>query len=234
MDLGLKDKVVAVTGGTSGIGRSVAEMAAAEGARVFVLARHEVQIPGCRFLQCDVTRPEQVGQAVTALVRQAGRIDVLINSAGVYREEPLEKVTEAAYREIMDTNVLGTVLMCKAALPYMSGGCIVNVASDAALRGNYGCAVYAASKGAVVAFTKSLALDVAPKVRVNAVCPADADTPMMDKQCREGGYTKAECGAVYPLQRIAGPGEIAFVILSVASPKNGFMTGAAVEITGGL
>ncbi|MCQ2363219.1 MAG: SDR family oxidoreductase [Acidaminococcaceae bacterium] len=234
MDLGLKDKVVAVTGGTSGIGRSVAEMAAAEGARVFVLARHEVQIPGCRFLQCDVTRPEQVGQAVAEVVQEAGRIDVLVNSAGVYREEPLEEVTEASYREIMDTNVLGTVLMCRAALPHMDGGCIVNVASDAALRGNYGCAVYAASKGAVVAFTKSLALDVAPRVRVNAVCPGDVDTPMMEKQCREGGYTKAECGAVYPLQRIARPEEAAFMILSVASPRNGFMTGAAVEVTGGL
>ena len=243
MNYGCKGLAVVITGGTSGIGRACAECLLAEGAEVFVLARHAQHVEAvdgagatvqARFIACDVRNADSVAAAVAELKKQAGRVDILINSAGIYREQRLESVTEADYQEMMDTNVKGTVFMCRGILPLLNYGCIVNVASDAGIRGNYGCALYSASKGAVVAFTKSLALDLAPQVRVNCVCPGDVDTPMMTEQCRIGHYTVEECGAVYPLGRIARVEEVAHVICSVASPANSFMTGAVVSVDGGL
>ena len=112
----------------------------------------------------------------------------------------------------------------------------MNIASDAAVSGNYGCALYCATKGAVVAFTRALALDLAPSVRVNCVCPADVDTPLLAQQLADanGGYTLDDVAAAYPLQRIAAAGEIAHVICSLASPANSFMTGSIVTVDGGL
>lgn len=234
MNYGCENKVVVITGGTSGIGRACALALAAEGAKVFVLARHAKKVAGCEFVACDVTQRKSVERAFALVAKKAGNIDILINSAGVYTEQMVERHKDKDYDILMDTNVLGTVLACQYALQHMNGGSIVNVASDAGIRGNYGCALYSASKGAVVAFSRSLALDVAPAVRVNCVCPADVDTPLMRKQCIKGGYKIEDCANVYPLGRIAKPEEIAHVICAVASPANGFMTGAVIPVTGGL
>ena len=114
--------------------------------------------------------------------------------------------------------------------------CIINIASDAGIGGNYGCPVYCASKGAVVSLTKALALDFAPDIRVNCICPGDVDTPLLTAQlaAAKGGYTKEEMGEGYPLGRIAAAEEVAHVICSVASPANSFMTGAVIPVDGGL
>lgn len=234
MNYGCKDLIAVITGGTSGIGRACAELLVRDGAKVFVLARHPKKIKECEFVACDVTKRASVKKAVASIIKKTGRIDVVINSAGVYLEQRVEKFTDKEFAIIMDTNVLGTMLICQAVLPYMDNGVVVNVASDAGINGNYGCAVYSASKGAVVAFSKSLALDVAPKVRVNCVCPADTDTPLMRKQCKKGHYTLEQCAEPYPLKRIATPKEIAHVICSVASPANGFMTGTVISVDGGI
>lgn len=234
MDYGCKDLVVVITGGTSGIGRACAEILANEGAKVFVLARHEKNVKNCTFIKCDVTKRVEVKNAMTKVAKTAGRIDILINSAGVYTEQMLERSTDKDYDLLMDTNVKGTVLATQYALKYMTNGNVVNVASDAGIRGNYGCALYSAAKGAVVALTRSLALDLAPNIRVNCVCPADVDTPMLKKQCVAGHYTREDVASAYPLQRVATPAEIAHVICSVASPANGFMTGSIIPVTGGL
>lgn len=234
MNYGCENKVVVITGGTSGIGRACALALAAEGAKVFILARHAKKVTGCEFVACDVTQRKSVERAFAQVAKKAGNIDILINSAGVYTEQMVERHKDNDYDTLMDTNVRGTVLACQYVLQHMNGGSIVNVASDAGIRGNYGCALYSASKGAVVAFSRSLALDVAPAVRVNCVCPADVDTPLMRKQCDKGGYKIEDCANVYPLGRIAKPEEIAHVICAVASPANGFMTGAVIPVTGGL
>jgi len=125
---------------------------------------------------------------------------------------------------------------CNDCLPASCGRCIVNIASDAGIGGNYGCPVYCASKGAVVSLSKALALDLAPDIRVNCVCPGDVDTPLLAAQlaAANGGYTKEEMGESYPLARIAFAEEIAHVICSVASPANSFMTGAVIPVDGGL
>ena len=126
-----------------------------------------------------------------------------MNSAGIYQEKRIENVTVADYNRIMDVNVKGTLLMIQACQPYMlphgetepetvQDRCIINIASDAGIGGNYGCPVYCASKGAVVSLTKALALDLAPDIRVNCICPGDVDTPLLTAQltAADGSYTK--------------------------------------------
>ena len=152
-------------------------------------------------------------------------------------EQRLENVTEEDITDIFDTNVKCTMLLTQAALPFMyGGGSVVNVASDAGISGNYGCPVYCASKGAIVALTKALALDYAPNIRVNCVCPADVDTPLLRKQLEasNGGYTLSDMADAYPLGRVGKAEEIAHVICSVASPHNSFMTGSIIAVDGGL
>ena len=113
---------------------------------------------------------------------------------------------------------------------------MVNVASDAGVSGNYGCAAYCASKGAVVAFTRALALDTAPRLRVNCVCPADIDTPLLQRQLEAAGgsYTLADVAEAYPMGRVGRAEEVAHVICSLLSPANSFMTGSIVTVDGGL
>ena len=220
-----------------------------------------------RYIRADVTKPGSCRMAaVIAAHYGEGRIDILVNSAGVYQEKRIERVSVADYNRIMDVNVKGVLFMIQACQPYMlphgeddkdaagrcAGAepgrgdgdcpatardrCIINIASDAGIGGNYGCPVYCASKGAVVSLTKALALDLAPDIRVNCVCPGDVDTPMLAAQlaAAEGGYTKDEMGEGYPLGRIAKAEEVAHVICSMASPANSFMTGAIIPVDGGL
>jgi NAD(P)-dependent dehydrogenase (short-subunit alcohol dehydrogenase family) len=164
-------------------------------------------------------------------------VDILVNSAGVYAEQRLENVTEADYAAIMDTNVKGTLFLTQALQKQLKvGGAIVNIASDAGVHGNYGCPLYCASKGAIVALTRALALDFAPDVRVNCVCPADVDTPLLARQLVDAneGYTLSDMEAAYPLGRIARVEEIAHVICGIATPANSFMTGSIIAVDGGV
>ncbi|MEE1193266.1 MAG: SDR family oxidoreductase [Phascolarctobacterium sp.] len=210
------------------------------------LRRSDAQTQGeAFFVPCDVSKAAsckeavaKIGEREKSLLReQQAHIDILINSAGVYAEQRLENMTEADYSAIMDTNVKGTLLLTQACLPLMySGGSIINIASDAGVSGNYGCPVYCASKGAVVSLTRALALDLAPQIRVNCICPADVDTPLLARQLVDanGGYTLADMAASYPLGRIGRAEEIAHVICSVASPANSFMTGSIITVDGGI
>ena len=299
-----KNKVVVITGGTSGIGLAAARAFWIDGAGVSIVGRDSTrgmkalaEIAGCkdpeaavypglsnriytipgtgeelarlRYIRADVTKPADCRMAAAiAGYYGADRIDILVNSAGVYQEKRIENVSVADYNRIMDANVKGTLFMIQACRLYMlphgaagnaaageSGNaetdgtaaagdrpapvrdcCIINIASDAGIGGNYGCPVYCAAKGAVVSLTKALALDLAPDIRVNCICPGDVDTPLLAAQlaAAKGGYTKKEMGESYPLGRIARAEEIAHVICSVASPANSFMTGAVVPVDGGL
>lgn len=242
-----------ISGGTSGIGLETARRLLLDGARVYILGRSkrrgeealrylaEETDKEAVYITCDVSSSEQCSRAlaqVAAYEEQADwQLHILVNSAGFYKEQRLENLTEEDFDAMMGVNVKGTMLLTQAALPYLrSGSSVVNIASDAAVSGNYGCALYCASKGAVVAFTRALALDLAPSVRVNCVCPADVDTPLLAKQLvdADGGYTLADMAAAYPLQRVATAGEVAHVVCSLASPANSFMTGSIVTVDGGL
>ena len=228
---------------------AVAELAAKTGAQALFVACDVSKAASCKKAVSQIGEHEksllrmqqacrsQVATSEVQRMEQEWHIDVLINSAGVYGEQRLENMGEADYNAIMDTNVKGTLLLTQACLPFMyGGGSIVNIASDAGVSGNYGCPVYCASKGAVVALTRALALDLAPAIRVNCVCPADVDTPLLARQLIDanGGYTLADMAAAYPLGRIGRAEEIAHVICSVASPANSFMTGSIITVDGGI
>ena len=238
--------ICVISGGTSGIGFACAQFLLNDGAKVYILGRNAVrgqeavsdlkQITGqtANFIACDVSDATSVEDAIKQIKEQ--KIDILINSAGVYFEERLENMTAESYNKIFDTNVKGTMLLTKAAKTLMYEGSIINIASDAGVSGNYGCPIYCASKGAVVALTRALALDFAPHIRVNCICPADVDTPLLEKQLKaaDGGYTKEDMANAYPLGRIGRAEEIAHVICSVASPLNSFMTGSIIPVDGGI
>lgn len=252
LNYGCENLCVVISGGTSGIGLETARRLLADGARVYILGRsrergmqamhylNEKTGRNAVYIPCDVTRSAACAAAIAKVAEREGedfQLHILVNSAGFYHEQRLEQLTEADFEAMMAVNVKGTMLLTQAALPYLrQGSSVVNIASDAALNGNYGCALYCATKGAVVAFTRALALDLAPGVRVNCVCPADVDTPLLAKQLVEadGGYTLADMAMSYPLGRIGQAGEVAHVICSVASPANSFMTGSVVAVDGGI
>lgn len=263
MEYGCKDRLVVISGGTSGIGLAAARLFYRDGARVFLLGRSRERgmaaltelsalapagttprtaagdgaapAPRLLYIHCDVARRADCQFAAALVEAYGGRADIVVHSAGVYCEQDLLEATEEDYRAVMDVNAGGTFFLTQALVPLLGeGGAIVTVASDAGLAGNRGCALYSASKGAVVALTRSLALDLAPRIRVNCVCPGDVDTPLLERQLDGADYTKADMAFSYPLERLATADEVAHVIAAVASPANSFMTGAIVPVDGGL
>lgn len=245
----MKGKVIAIPGGTSGIGLATAKLLVQEGARVALAGRDPEKgskalelIDGRgTFTSLDIRDIKAAEEWLQSIKDQEGTLDGLVNSAGVYWEGPTDRVTEELYQEVMDINLKGTFFLCRAALAIMDaqgGGQIVNVASDAGIAGNMGCALYCASKSGVVGLTKALALEGAlGKVRVNAVCPADVETPMWLAQCAgrpDPEEAKKEMADYSPIGRVAKPEEIAEVICFLLSPKSSFVTGAIWTVDGGL
>ncbi|MDV5063819.1 SDR family oxidoreductase [Veillonella sp. YH-vei2232] len=245
-------QVALISGGTSGIGMATAELLLKQGWCVVINGRHEKDgqraalklrrfSSKVRFVVGDVSKVDDCKRIVKQTVDMFGDISALVTAAGYYEEELLLDVTEQSFDEMFGTNVKGTVFLCQAALPYIRNtkGSIVTVSSDAGLQGNVACSVYGASKGAVVSFTKSLSLEMAPHgVRVNCVCPGDVDTSLVDKQIaqtnQDAEQAKEEMGQHYPLGRIGKPHEIGEVIAFLLSSKASFVTGAAWTIDGGL
>lgn len=241
-----ENKYGVISGGTSGIGLATAKMLLSQGAKVLLIGRTDKngdlalaelkEYAGrVKFLRVDLGLVSQCEALGRNLAKQGEKLDFLVNSAGCYDEKPLASITEEDYNFMLSNNLQATIFLTKALLPlFKKNGAIVNVASDAGIKGNYGCPLYSAAKGGIVAFSRSLALDLAPDVRVNCVCPGDVDTPLVDKQIAKGHYTKEDMVQVYPLGRIGKPEEIAYVICALASSHNGFMTGAVIPVDGGL
>lgn len=248
MQLDFTGKRILITGASRGIGRAAAAAFLRAGARVAVNGRSAASTEaGVAALGGDavVAAPGDVGAAsgchavVAAAVQALGGLDVLVNSAGVGTGGRIEDCDEAAWDATIDVNLKGTFFCIQAALGALreSGGNIVNVASDAGLIGQSGLAAYCASKGGVVLMTKAMALELAPAVRVNCVCPGYVDTDMVRRdyidRAEDPAALERETVDYAPLRRIAGPDEIAGAILYLASDHARFVTGSALQIDGG-
>lgn len=236
-------KVALVTGAGTGIGLATAKRLASEGAIVVCGLLDDGQraaIGGMDGVILDVTREDAWQAAIAHVTGRHGRLDVLVNNAGVGDLGSAENTDRALWDKVMNVNLWGPFLGCKHAIPVMrsaGGGAIVNLASINAIRGNNNMVAYAASKGGVLAMTMSLALDHAKdNIRVNCVCPATIDTPMVQAQVNQAPDIAAALAAMqakHPIGRIAQPEEVASVIAFLASSDASFMTGLAIPIDGG-
>ena len=235
-------KTVLIFGGAGGMGRATADEFGKAGANIAIADLNIGNLPKTYLaIQSDITRVLDCQNMIAKTVAHFGRLDVLINAAGVWVEGQSSEMTEDQWDRTIDINLKGTFFSCRYAIPELekTEGQIINIASDAGLMGNAGAAIYCASKGGVVLLTKALALELAPKgIRVNAICPCDVETPMLEFQVQEFGsgdpvsYLE-KLKTIYPQgarQRFAKPAEIAAFIFAIASPKLAPITGAALPI----
>lgn len=231
-----------VAGGAGGIGRAIIGEFLAAGATMTVAdLAGSAPTQGAGFVACDVRSPAECAAAVAATVAATGRLDLLVNAAGLWVEGPSATMEEDDWDRVVDVNLKGAFFLIRHAIPHLvaSRGQVINIASDAGLVGNTGAAIYSASKGGLVLLTKALALELAPAgVRVNAVCPCDVETPMLDFQAETygGGDKQAyreRLKQAYPqgaATRFARPEEIAAFVFAIASPRLAPVTGAALSI----
>ena len=239
----LTDKIAVVTGAGSGIGRATAAALAAAGATVVVTdvnedgGRDTVSSIGdrARFVPLDVTDRGACEALAADLEAEFGRVDVVVNAAGWDIIQPFVDNTAEFMDQIVELNLKGPINVSKALIPALTAsgsGRIVNIASDAGRVGSTGETVYAGAKGGVIAFTKSLAREMARhQIRVNCVCPGPTDTPLFAQQPEK---MRQALERAIPMRRVAQPSEIADAILFFASDRSSFITGQVLSVSGGL
>ena len=242
----LQGKTAVVTGAASGIGRATAEKMAAAGAHVLlgdiateageaVAARAREKGQRADFFRLDVTDPASIEAFRRDALAKAPQVDIIANVAGWDRTEPFVKNTPDFWRKVVDLNLMGPITVTRAFIEQMMerrAGKVVSVASDAGRVGSLGETVYSAAKGGVIAFTKSLAREMARyNITVNCVCPGPTDTPLLaavPDKIREAFIR------VTPMQRLARPEEVADAVVFFASDSSSFVTGQVLSVSGGL
>jgi 2-hydroxycyclohexanecarboxyl-CoA dehydrogenase len=242
----MRDRSVIVTGGASGIGRATALLLAREGARVLIgdideAGGHAVASGAAAaglaidYLPLDLTQPDTIAAFAAAVHDRVERVDGLVNGAGWDRIQPFLENPPEMWDRLIAINLLGAVRLTRAVLPPMvaaQAGKIVNISSDAGRVGSMGETVYAAAKGGLIAFTKSLAREVARyHINVNCVCPGPTDTPLFQQQPER--MREALTRAI-PFRRIAQPEEIAEAVMFFLSRRSDYITGQVLSISGGL
>jgi NAD(P)-dependent dehydrogenase (short-subunit alcohol dehydrogenase family) len=247
----LAGQVAVVTGGAKGIGLGCSRVMGRAGASIAVVdfdatacdasvrELSQLGITAEAYL-CDVGKAEDVNRMIEGVVSRFGRIDVVVNNAGIHDSKSLEDATEADWDRILTNNLKSMYLVVKAALPYLkqTKGRIVNMSSMAGVVGQGHAAAYASSKGGIIILSKNLALDLAPYgIRVNAVCPGWVETPLVNQwfalQPDEAAARKY-IGSIHPLGRIATADEVGEATLFLASDASSFITGVALPVDGGV
>jgi NAD(P)-dependent dehydrogenase (short-subunit alcohol dehydrogenase family) len=247
----LSNKVAIVTGAGGGIGKSAALLFASEGAAVVAGVHQGKDIAALEQaalglagsvsgLEVDVAREEDVRRLIDMAVGRFGGIDILFNNAGIEIQGEVTETTDEMWFRVLDINLRGVFLCSKHVVPEMlkrGGGSIVNNASINGIRGNHRLVAYSASKGGVVALTRAMAIDYAPRgIRVNCVCPATIDTPMVQRSIASAPYPEERhqyMVSKHPMGRIGTPDEVAYAALFLASDEASFITGVALPIDGG-
>ncbi|WP_040480389.1 SDR family NAD(P)-dependent oxidoreductase [Vreelandella boliviensis] len=239
-----------VTGATSGIGAAIARALAAQGFALFLVGRREAAgqalVDALRaegavvtFYAVDLSDKAAPEAIIEAAIAAFGRVDVLINNAGLLSRGSAEETSDVEWDQVMDVNLGSVFRLSRAVIPLFraqSGGVIVNIASDWALVGAKGAVAYAVSKAAVAQLTRCMALDHAHEgIRINAVCPGDTDTPMLAAGVNgdERIATLAEYGASIPMGRVGTTEDIARVAAFLVSDAAGYMTGTLIPVDGG-
>jgi len=245
----LQGKVALVTGAGRGIGRAIALALAREGAQVAVLdiikenaeaVRSEIEALGVKALAAavDLTKRSEVNRAVESVIAQFGQLDILVNNAGWDKVEPFLQSEEETWDKVIAINYKAVLYTCKAALPHMvshGGGKVVNISSDAGRVGSSGEAVYSGSKGAIIAFSKSLAREMSRhQITVNVVCPGLTETALLDESRVAMPKVIDAITKSIPLRRTGQPEDIAQAVVFFASPSADYITGQVISVSGGL
>jgi len=235
-----KDKVVVVTGGSRGIGKSIAESFLNDGATVFVTYKNAIDeeyfnSKNIKHHKCDVADIKAVSELVDAIVKEFGKIDVLVNNAGITKDGLLMRMSEEDWDAVIDTNLKGVFNFTKAVSRPMMGkksGKIVNITSISGVMGNAGQANYSASKAGVIGFTKAVAKELASRnINVNAIAPGFIETEMTDKLSED---VKKNYLASIPMKRFASTTEVANVVKFLASDDASYITGQTICVDGGI
>lgn len=245
-------RVALVTGASSGIGRACAQLLASQGASVMVTGRNQAASQETLALVAmaeaeghlmlgDVSDSSFANALVAGVIDRFGRLDVVVNAAGVIVRADAEATTDEQWRWQIGANLDAPFFVSRAALPHLraaGGGAIVNIASNVGMVGSPGLAGYCATKGAVISLTQAMALDhAAENIRINAVCPGAVDTPMLGSGREAAPMTQGQAVemnlASIPQGRVPGPDEVAELVLFLASDKSRHITGTAVPIDGG-
>src|SRR5579872_29581 len=237
----MQNRAVIVTGGASGIGRATALLLAREGAKVFIGdideagGKEAAAAGGAEFLPLDLQKPDSIAAFAAAVHASVGRVDGLVNGAGWDRIQPFMENPPEMWDSLIAINLMGAIRLSRAVLPPMieaQAGKIVNISSDAGRVGSMGETVYAAAKGGLIAFTKSLAREMARhKLNVNCVCPGPTDTPLFQRQ---PDRMKEALTRAIPFRRIAQPEDIAEAVLFFLGQRSNYITGQVLSVSGGL
>jgi 3-oxoacyl-[acyl-carrier protein] reductase len=243
----LEGKISLVTGGSRGIGRSIAHILAQAGAHVLInyhsgheaaqIAAEEIQKNGgsCEIKSFNVSDINQVQKSCDEILKSHGRIDILVNNAGITRDQLFVRMKPQDWQQVLDVNLTGAFNCARSVTkPMMKqrDGCIVNISSVAGVAGNPGQTNYSASKAGLIGLTKALAKELAPwKIRVNAVTPGYISTDMTQRLQEK---VKEDILSLIPLDRFGAPEDVAWAVLFLASPAAGYITGQVLSVNGGL
>jgi len=240
----LKDKLALVTGGAEGIGLAIALRFAEEGAKVYVLDLHTpstlklaAQHASIIFLACNVADEASIQQALDSILPHHP-IDILINNAGINpAPASITQTVPDEWQRILHNNLDSVYLVSRAVIPLMtSGGTIVNISSILGLIGAQNCAAYAASKGGILALTRSMAIDHSPAIRVNCICPGPVETAMFEEylaRCDNPATEREKIIQALPLKRLGKPRDVASAALFLASDEADWITGTTLVVDGG-